>query len=85
MSKLDHRNSLLSGPRNDRIYKIQLVQNSAARTLTGTRKHEHISLVSRSLHWLPLPERIDFKFLLRAFKSLYYLAPPYMEKMLVRY
>ena len=61
------------------------MQNSAARTLTVTRKHEHISPVLRSLHWLPLPERIDFKFLLLAFKSLNDLAPSYAEEMLVRY
>ena len=71
MSKLDYCNSL--------------VQNSAAQTLTGTRKHEHILPVLRSLHWLLLPERIDFKLLLLAFKSLNDLAPPYAEEMLVRY
>ena len=46
--------------RQDHIDKLQLVQNSAARLLTGTRKHELISLILRPLHWLPIPERIDF-------------------------
>ena len=53
-SKLDYCNSLLSG------VWLQLVQNSAARLLTGTRKHEHISPMLRSLHWLPIPERINW-------------------------
>ena len=53
-SKIDHYNILLSG----------LVQNSAARPLTGTRKHEHITPVLRDLHWLPVHERIRFKILL---------------------
>ena len=57
------------------------MQNSAARPLTGIRKHKHV----RSLHWLPVPERIDFKLLLRTFKSLNDVVPPYMEELLVRY
>ena len=61
------------------------MQNSAAHILTGTRKHEHISPILRSLHWLPILVRIDFKLLLLTFKSLNDVAPPYMEELLVRY
>ena len=57
------------------------MQNSAGRLLTGIRKHKHV----RSLYWLPIPERIDFKVLLLTFKSLNDVAPPYMEELLVRY
>ena len=74
-----------SGLRQDHINKLHLVQNSAARLLTETRKHEHISPILRSLHWLPIPERIDFKLLLLTFKSLNDVAPPYVEELLVRY
>ena len=62
------------------------MQNSAARLLTGTRKHEHIYFTHpRSLYWLPIPERIYFKLLLLTFKSLNDVAPPYMEELLVSY
>ena len=57
------------------------MQNSAARLVTGIRKHELL----RSLHWLPIPERIDFKLLLLTFKSLNDVVPPYMEELLVRF
>ena len=61
------------------------MQNYSARLSTSPRKHEHISPILRSLHWLPIPERIDFKLLLLTFKSLNDVAPPYMEELLVRY
>ena len=61
------------------------MQNYSARLSTGPRKHEHISPILRSLHWLPIPERIEFKLLLLTFKSLNDVAPPYMEELLVRY
>ena len=73
MSKLEYSNSLLSGLREDHITKFQLVQILPhARLLTGARKHvhEHVSPILRSLHWLPIPEIIDFKLLLLTFKSL---------------
>ena len=41
--------------------------------------------ILRSLHWLPIPEIIDFKLLLLTFKSLNDVAPPYMEELLDRY
>ena len=63
-------NSLLSELRQDRINKLPLKQNSAAHLLTGTRKHEHTSPILSSLHWLLIPERIDFKLLLPIFNHL---------------
>ena len=56
-SKIDHCNILLSG---SLVRKLQYVQNSTARLLTGSRKHEHITRVLRDLHWLPVHERIRF-------------------------
>ncbi len=50
-----------------------------------TRKSEHITPVLRSLHWLPVTFRIDFKVLLLVYKSLNGLGPKYMSDMLTEY
>ena len=81
-SKIDHCNILLSG---SLVRKLQYVQNSAARLLTGSIKHEHITRVLRDLHWLPVHERIRFKILLMTFKCLNQLAPSYLSDLLIHY
>ena len=50
-SKVHQYNILLSGRRQDQIWKLQYVQNSAARLLTGSCKHEHITPV-QDLTWV---------------------------------
>jgi len=52
-------NSLLYSISNGLLRRLQSVQNAAARLVTGTRPHEHITPVLRQLHWLPLCQRIQ--------------------------
>lgn len=60
-SRLDYCNSLYVGIGQSELNRLQLVQNAAARLLTGKKKQEHITPVLSSLHWLPVRHRIDFK------------------------
>ena len=49
------------------------------RLLVGAKKHDHIKHVLRDrLHWLRVPQRIQFKLCLLTFKALHGLAPPYI-------
>ena len=79
-SRLDYCNSLLMGVADGLLKRLQLVQNAAARLVTGTRKFDHITPVLRALHWLPVCQRIIYKIAMLIFRCLCGLAPPYLAQ-----
>lgn len=81
-SRLDYCNSLYTGLSQSNISRLQMVQNAAARLLTGTKKYDHITPVLAHLHWLPVKYRTDFKILLFVFKALNGLVPLYITDLL---
>ena len=84
-SRLDNGNCLLYGISDHLLTKLQRVQNAAARLITKTKKHDHITAVLIDLHWLPIKQRIEYKLLLLTFRSLHGLAASYITDLLIRY
>ena len=85
MSRLDFGNTLFYGLPETQLRKLQMIQNSAARLITGTRRRYHITPVLFSLHWLPVRQRIDFKLLLLVFRAVHHLCPVYLSSLAIPY
>lgn len=84
-SRLDFCNSLLYGITKRQLTRLQRAQNSAARILSGTGRRDHITPVLKTLHWLPVEQRIRFKMFLITFKAVHETAPTYISDLLHPY
>ena len=80
-SRLDYCNSLLHNIPLSQTARLQRVQNNAARVITRTSKYDHITLVLKELHWLPVESRIAFKMLVMTFKCISGLAPSFLAEL----
>ena len=76
-SKLDYCNSIYFNLPKSQINRLQLIPNSLARVVVKTPKSWHISPVLKSLHWLEINERIDYKLLSLTYKVLTTTQPSY--------
>ena len=63
--------SLYINMNKDNIFKLQKMQNAAARLVTRRRKRDSISGTLANLHWLNVESRIIFKVILLVYKSIH--------------
>ena len=85
ISRLDYCNSLLYDIPKYQRDKLQRIQNTAARMITGARSSDHITPLLKSLHWLPVEARIHFKILLITYKILNGQSAGYLEPLIKDY
>ncbi len=64
-------NSLLYCIWNHQIQRFQLVQNMAGITVVFEKEYDHITVVFYNLHWLPIFNRILYKWLFLVFNNLH--------------
>ena len=86
LTRSDYCNSLLAGLPGNKLNKLQRIQNHAARIVL--RKPRHVSATSllRTLHWLPVKARIQYKIACLCFQCLSYnTMPPYLSDLLHPY
>ena len=69
-SILDYCNCLFINISRDNLYKLQKVQNAAARLILGKRRRDSASRALEELHWLKIEARITYKILLLVYKVL---------------
>ena len=75
-------NGLLFGLPESQTMKLQRIQNACARLVCNSSKFCHITPLLKTLHWLPVRQRIVFKILLIVFKALNGQAPSYILELL---
>ena len=77
-SHLDYANAIYFGLPKSELGKPQRIQNMVAKLITKARKYDSSTEALKSLHWLPIHLRIEFKVLTLVFRVIHGLAPAYL-------
>ena len=75
---MDYGNAILSGCPDVTIELLQKVQNMAATIILNRKLRDSAKQCLKSLHWLPIQYRIDYKVATLVFKSIHDMEQKYV-------
>ena len=82
LSKLNYCNSLLLGMPKYLLHCLQKIQNMASRVINNHRKYDSVTEDMKNLHWLKIPERVDYKVAVLIFQCINNQALTYLKALL---
>ena len=85
ISHVDYCNGIYSGLPETDLNKLQRVQNITAKIVLGKGKFVDPTDCLRTLHWLPIKYRVEYKILCMVYKCLSGDAPDYLKDLLKEY
>jgi hypothetical protein len=84
LTRLDYGCTTLAGLPARQLNRLQSVLKAAVRLVYSARRSKHVSPLLRDLHWLRVPERIEFRLAVLVYRCLSGTAPLYLARELQR-
>ena len=75
----------MSGISKVNLNRLQRIQNTLARVVCRANRRSISVDLLKSLHWLPISQRIEYKIALTVFKTCVGLSPHYLSSLLSAY
>ena len=85
IARTDYCNSLYVNLPKSSTEKLQRIMRSAARLIAQPKWNASVTEICKGSHWLPIPQRAQFKVLTLAYKAHHNDAPSYISAMLQPY
>jgi hypothetical protein len=84
-ARLDYCNSLLCRTSDGNIDRLQVAQNALARAVCAAPWSASATELRRSLHWLPVRQRVDYKLAVITYRTRQSGVPNYMASLIQDY
>ena len=82
LSRVAYCNSSLAGLPAIALAPLQRVLNAATRYVADLRPRDHVKSVQRSLHWLSIHQRIQYKLCILMYGAAHGYAPDYISNLI---